>query len=140
MRKFIQEFREFIARGNVIDLAVAVVMGSAFSKIVTSLVGDIIMPLIGIITGGHNISGLAVTVGKAKLEYGAFLQATVDFILIALSIFLMLKVILLFKAKIVKDKNIDKEKEDDKIETQEELLADIRNLLREKMKKTDKKK
>ena len=83
MKKFFKEFGEFIKRGNVIDLAVAVVIGAAFSAIVTSLVNDIIMPLIGIIVGGVNISSLSVTVGSATLTYGNFLQNIINFLIIA---------------------------------------------------------
>ena len=91
MKKFIKEFGDFIKRGNVLDLAVAVVIGGAFSSIVSSLVKDIIMPVIGMITGGVNISGLSVTVGSATLAYGSFLQNVIDFLIIAFVIFLVVK-------------------------------------------------
>ena len=87
----IKEFKAFVMRGNVIDLAVAVIIGGAFGKIVTSLVNDIIMPLIGLILGGIDFSGLAFTIGSAKVTYGNFINNILDFIIIALVIFLMIK-------------------------------------------------
>jgi large conductance mechanosensitive channel len=89
----IAEFTEFIAKGNVIDLAVALIIGSAFTAIVTALVNNIIMPLIGMIIGGINFSGLVITIGTAQLAYGSFIQAVVNFLLIALVIFFMVKII-----------------------------------------------
>jgi large conductance mechanosensitive channel len=87
----IKEFKAFIMRGNVMDLAVAVIIGGAFGKIISSLVADIIMPLIGLILGGLDFSGLAITVGNAKVTYGNFISALIDFLIIALVIFLMIK-------------------------------------------------
>lgn len=87
----IKEFVAFLKRGNVIDLAVAVILGAAFGAIVTSLVNDLFMPLIGIIIGGINFSGLILKVGSAELKYGNFIQATVNFLLIAVVLFFVLK-------------------------------------------------
>jgi large conductance mechanosensitive channel len=87
----IKEFRDFIMRGNVIDLAVAVVMGAAFTGIINSLVNDIIMPIIGVILGGLDFTTLAVTVGSASIAYGKFLQAIVNFLFIALALFFVVK-------------------------------------------------
>lgn len=87
----IKEFREFIMRGNVLDLAVAVIIGAAFGAIITSLVNDIIMPLIGILMGGVDFSGLAVQVGSATVTYGNFIQAIINFLIIALALFLVIK-------------------------------------------------
>lgn len=87
----LQEFKKFIMRGNVLDLAVAVVLGAAFGAIVTSLTNDILMPLIGIILGGIDFAGLAVTVGGAVLTYGNFIQAIINFLLIAFALFLIIK-------------------------------------------------
>jgi large conductance mechanosensitive channel len=89
----IKEFKAFIMRGNVVDLAVAVIIGGAFGKIVTSMVSDIIMPVIGLIIGGIDFTGLALTIGNAKVTYGNFINNIIDFIIIALVIFLMIKVI-----------------------------------------------
>ena len=87
----LKEFKEFVMRGNVLDLAVAVIIGGAFGKIITSLVGDIIMPLIGLIIGGIDFSGLAFTIGSATVKYGAFIQTVLDFLLVAFTIFIIIK-------------------------------------------------
>ncbi len=87
----LKEFRDFIARGNVIDLAVAVIIGAAFGLIVTSLVNDIIMPLIGIVIGGVSFTSLMVQVGTAQVKYGTFIQALVNFLIIAFVIFLIVR-------------------------------------------------
>ena len=87
----LNDFKVFIMRGNVLDLAVAVIIGGAFGKIVSSLVDDIIMPLIGLLIGGLNFTGLAIAVGSAKVTYGNFIQNIVDFLIIAFVIFLMVR-------------------------------------------------
>jgi large conductance mechanosensitive channel len=87
----LKEFKAFIMRGNVMDLAVGVIIGGAFGKIVSSLVNDLLMPLIGLILGGVDFSGLAFTIGSAKVTYGNFINNVIDFIIIALVIFLMIK-------------------------------------------------
>ena len=92
VKGFINEFKAFALKGNVVDLAIAVVIGAAFNKIVSSLVDNIIMPLVGILLGGINLSNLVVQLGEATVTYGAFLQAVVDFLIIAFSIFLAVKV------------------------------------------------
>ena len=89
----LKEFQKFIFRGNVMDLAVAVVIGAAFTAIITSLVNDIIMPLIGLILGGLDFAGLSFTVGNAVITYGKFIQAIVNFLLVALVLFLVIKAI-----------------------------------------------
>lgn len=91
MKNFVKEFREFISKGNVMDMAVGVIIGGAFGKIVSSLVENILMPLIGIILGGVNFSDLSVIVGSAEVKYGVFLQSVFDFLIIALVIFIMIK-------------------------------------------------
>ena len=87
----LKEFKDFVMRGNVLDLAVAVIIGGAFGKIVASLVNDIIMPFIGILMGGVNFTDLQVTVGTAVIKYGAFIQTIVDFLVVAFVIFLIVK-------------------------------------------------
>ncbi len=87
----LKEFREFISRGNVMDLAIAVILGAAFGAIVTSLVNDIIMPIIGVIIGGQNFKGLAITIGNAVITYGNFIQAVVTFLIIAFVIFMIVR-------------------------------------------------
>lgn len=125
MKGFIKEFKEFISRGNVIDLAVAVVIGGAFTKIVNSLVDDIIMPIIGVIIGGINFENLMVTVGTAEIKYGMFIQAVVNFLLIALVIFTIIKAINKFKKK-------EEENPEEPAAPSEDivLLTEIRDLLR----------
>jgi len=86
-----KEFRDFINRGNVIDLAVAVILGGAFTAIVNSLVADIIMPIIGVLLGGIDFTSLAITVGDANITYGNFIQAIINFLLIAFVIFLIVR-------------------------------------------------
>ena len=87
----LKEFREFAIRGNVMDLAIAVIIGGAFGKIITSLVNDVLMPLIGLVLGGINFSELAITVGNAVVRWGAFVQSIIDFIIIAFVIFLLVR-------------------------------------------------
>ncbi len=89
----LKEFKEFIMRGNVLDLAVAVIIGGAFGKIVASFVDDILMPLIGLLLGRVDFSSLAWTVGEASVRYGAFIQTLVDFLIIAAAVFLIVKAI-----------------------------------------------
>ena len=95
MSKITSEFKEFIAQGNVMDMAVGIIIGGAFTAIVGSLVGDIIMPIIGAIMGGTDFASLAITVGEgehaAQIGYGAFIQAIIDFLLIAWVVFMLVK-------------------------------------------------
>ena len=93
MKGFLAEFKAFAMKGNVVDLAVAVVIGGAFGQIVTSLVNNIVMPALGIIIGGIDFTHLIYTVGDAKIAYGLFLQAVVNFVIIAFVIFMALKLI-----------------------------------------------
>ncbi len=105
----LKEFREFIMRGNVLDLAVAVVIGAAFIAIVNSLVGDIIMPIVGVILGGLDFSALSITIGTAVIAYGKFLQAIVNFLLVGFTMFLIIKSINSMQKKLVKPKEEKKE-------------------------------
>ncbi|BAC12977.1 large conductance mechanosensitive channel protein MscL [Oceanobacillus iheyensis] len=127
-----KEFKEFAFKGNIIDLAVAVVIGGAFGAIVTSFVENIITPLMGVIVGGVDFTTLKVTVGEAEILYGNFIQSFVDFIIIAFSIFLAIKFLVKFK----------RQKEEEEVEAvveelskQEELLTEIRDLLKEQSNK-----
>ncbi|MFC7366464.1 MULTISPECIES: large conductance mechanosensitive channel protein MscL [Bhargavaea] len=122
------DFKEFAFKGNVLDLAVAVVIGAAFGKIVSSLVENIITPLIGILVGGIDFTGLKLTVGKAEVTYGIFLQHIFDFLLIAFAIFMALR--LLTKLKREKEEEVVEEPEEE-MTVQEELLREIRDLLKE---------
>lgn len=87
----LKEFKDFVMRGNVLDLAVAVIIGGAFGKIVSSLVNDVVMPLIGILMGGVSFANLEATVGSAVVKYGVFIQTVVDFLLIAFVVFLIIR-------------------------------------------------
>jgi large conductance mechanosensitive channel len=123
----IKEFREFINRGNVIDLATAVIIGAAFTAIVNSLVGDIIMPLVGILLNGLDFTSLSVKVGNATLTYGNFIQAVVNFLFVAFVVFLLVRSLNKLQKIIVKEK----EKEEiPSGPTSEELLTEIRDLLK----------
>ena len=128
MKDFFKEFKEFISKGNVLDLAVAVVIGNAFNAIVTSLVNDVIMPLVGIIIGGIDFSNIKVTVGSAELMIGNFIQMIVNFLIVAFTIFVVVKSFNRLQQK-AKKKNEKKEetpkKPDDII-----LLEEIRDLLK----------
>lgn len=129
MKKLLKEFGEFIKRGNVLDLAVAVVIGAAFGKIVTSLVENIITPLIGIITGGVNISeSLTVNVGSATIKFGAFLQNIIDFLIIAFAIFMVVKAA--NKAMSLRKKKEEIKEEAPKKSDEVLLLEQIRDLLK----------
>lgn len=150
MKKFIEEFKAFIAKGNVIDMAVAVVIGTAFNKIVSSLVNDVIMPLVGLLVGKMNVAELkwvitpavldetgTVVTAETALRYGSFIQTIIDFLIIAMSIFIMLKIVLGAKEKLHFTKKAEEAAEaeaEEVAETEsspsaEELLTEIRDLL-----------
>ena len=129
----IKEFKEFISKGNVLDLAIGVVMGTAFSGIVTSLVNDIIMPVVRLIIGGIDFTGMKVTVGDASIAYGNFVQNIVNFLIISLSIFLFVKLI----NKLTR-KNEAKKEAEAKKDPQIELLEEIRDELKKNNKKSTK--
>ena len=141
--KFLADFKAFAMRGNVIDMAVGVIIGGAFGKIVSSLVNDIIMPLIGIVVGGVNFTDLkwVITpasvdeagneIAESTLNYGTFIQSTIDFLIIAFSIFVMVRVI----TKITTRKKAEEEAAPapaPETSNEEKLLAEIRDLLKEK--------
>ncbi len=133
MKKFIEDFKAFALKGNVVDMAVGVIIGGAFGKIVSSLVNDIIMPLIGILIGGYNFSELSWKIGEATVKYGSFLQSVVDFLIIALSIFAVLK---LMMKLISLRKHEEEEKADEEEKKSDELLLleEIRDLLKDSKK------
>lgn len=141
MNKFLNEFKQFAMRGNVLDMAVGVIIGGAFGKIVSSVVDDIIMPPIGWLIGGVNFSDLKCTLpsveviggeklSAATINYGNFLQTTLDFLIVAFCVFMLIKVV---------NKVTSKQKEDKPAETpkvsepslEEKLLSEIRDLLKE---------
>ena len=99
MKKFIEEFKEFISQGNAMDLAVGVIIGAAFKSIVDSLVNDILMPVIGIATGGVDFSTLVLKIGSVSINYGLFINAIINFVIIAFIIFLIIKSLAKLKRK-----------------------------------------
>ena len=121
----VSEFKEFAMRGNVVDLAVGVVIGAAFGKIVASLVNDIIMPLVGTLLGGVNFTNLMVEVGNAKIQYGNFIQTVVDFLIIAWAIFVAVKVLNRLKRQEPPPAPPAPPRE-------EQLLTEIRDLLKQR--------
>lgn len=127
MKNFIAEFKAFIARGNVMDMAVGVIVGGAFSAITTSLINDIIMPILGIFTGSVSFAELSVTVNGAVIAYGNFIQAVLNFIIMAFVVFCLIKVM----------NKLHRKKEEappapPEPSAEEKLLTEIRDLLREK--------
>lgn len=118
-----EDFKKFAIKGNVVDLAIGVVIGGAFGKIVTSLVNDIIMPIIGLLLGGINFSGLQFQIGSASVRYGSFIQNILDFLIVAYSIFMFIWLISKLKKK-EKDEHISTPSRE------EVLLTEIRDLLK----------
>ena len=130
MSKFVKEFKEFIAKGNVMDMAVGVIIGGAFGAIVSSLVDNILGPIIGMICGGVDFSGLSVKLGEAQIMYGAFIQAIIDFLIVALVIFSIVKAV--NKVKDAAAKKEEEKPEEPAGPTTEELLGDILAELKKK--------
>jgi large conductance mechanosensitive channel len=121
----VKEFREFAVKGNVVDLAVGVIIGAAFGKIVASLVGDLVMPMVGTLIGGVDFNSLAFQFRDARIQYGKFLQTCLDFLIIAWAIFLAIKVI-------NRMKNEEPAAATPTPPRQEQLLEEIRDLLKQK--------
>lgn len=134
IKKEADEFKKFISRGSVVDMAIGVIIGGAFGKIVSSLVNDIIMPLVGVVLGGLDFSSLSIKVGDASIKYGSFIQSVVDFLIIALCIFTMLQILNSLKEKA--DKKLGHKKEEEKLKKDEQivLLEEIRDLLKKQSK------
>ena len=124
LQSVVDEFKTFISRGNVVDLAVGVIIGGAFGKIVSSLVDDMIMPLIGVLLGGLDFSTLSIKIGDASITYCNFLQNIIDFLIIAASIFVLVKVINRLNPKT--PKKDEKAKTDEKLDVLKEILSEIR--------------
>lgn len=127
LEKGASEFKTFISRGNVVDMAVGVIVGTAFGKIVTSLVNDVLMPIIGVILGGLDFSDLSIKFGDAIIKYGLFIQSIVDFLILAFCIFMMVKLFEKFKKKEDSPKKNGNKKSDEVL-----LLEEIRDLLKNK--------
>ena len=123
----LKEFRDFLIKGNVVDMAVGVIIGGAFGKIVTSLVNDIITPAIGIIIGGLNFSNLSIQIGEAKIMYGNFIQTVIDFLIIAICIF---SVIRIFERVKNRNKKEEPAPEAPKKSAEVLLLEEIRDLMK----------
>lgn len=123
---FVQEFKEFAMKGSLIDMAVGIIIGAAVGKMVSTLVENVLMPLIGIFMGGVDFSGLSITVGDAAIGYGAFIQAMIDFLIVAFVIFMILKFI----------NNLKRKQEEEEEETPPaedvQLLTEIRDLLKQR--------
>lgn len=126
MKGFIEEFKTFALRGNVLEMAVGVIIGGAFTSIVNSLVNDVFTPILGILTGGIDFSSLSVGIGGAQIMIGNFMNAIVSFLLVAFSIFLFVKAVNRFTKKIKEEAALPA------VNAQEELLKEIRDLLKEK--------
>ena len=124
---FYHDFKKFISKGNVVDLAVAVVIGNAFNKIISSLVSDIIMPLVGVIIGGIDFTDIKLTIGSESILIGSFIQNIIDFLIIAFTIFLVIKFMSKFQRKKEEVKEEPPKKSDEVI-----LLEEIRDLLKNK--------
>jgi len=130
MKKIINEFKEFISKGNVLDLAVGVIIGGAFQKIVTSLVNDVFMPILGIVIGGLDFTNLTIKFRDAEIHYGLFIQNIIDFLIMAFCIFIIIKLFNNIRKKL--DKKEEVKEEVKPVKTNEEiLLEEIRDLLKE---------
>nr|WP_294731949.1 large-conductance mechanosensitive channel protein MscL [uncultured Faecalibaculum sp.] len=132
-----QEFKEFIMKGNIIDMAVGVIMGGAFGKIVTSLVDNILMPLIGVLSGGVNVEELMIKVGNAEVLYGVFLQNVIDFLIIAVCMFVFVKA--MAKLKFGGKKEEPAPEPEPEISDEVRLLGEIKELLAEQNKAKEQK-
>lgn len=129
----LKEFKKFISKGNVVDLAVGVVIGGAFGKIVSSLVDDIIIPLVGILIGGIDFSGLTLKIGEAKISYGLFIQNIVDFLIVAFCIFMVIKAFNKITHKEETKKKPEKVRSDEVI-----ILEEIKDLMMKEYKSSNK--
>ncbi|ARK21569.1 large conductance mechanosensitive channel protein MscL [Sporosarcina sp. P26b] len=123
-----KDFKEFAFKGNIFDLAIGVVIGAAFGTIVSSLVENIMTPLIGVLLGGLDFSSLSYTIGDAAIKYGLFIQSIIDFLIVAGSIFVFLRV--LMKLKMKPAEIVEEEEEEKPLDIKEELLTEIRDLLK----------
>ena len=127
-----KEFREFINRGNVMDLAVAVIIGAAFSGIINSLVEDVITPIIGLVMGGVDFSGLSFGIGDAQIMYGNFIQATIDFLIIAFVVFLIVRTLNNLQRRMLGEAAAEKAPEEPEYTVDQQMLMEIRDLLKQR--------
>ena len=128
IKKEIGEFKEFINRGNVIEMSIGVLMGTSFSKIVTSIVNDVLMPTIGIFMGGLDFTDIVFKIKDAEIKVGSFIQSIVDFLIVAICIFVFIKIL----SKLTKKKEEKEEKKEIKKSDEVLLLEEIRDLLKNK--------
>lgn len=127
-----EEFKKFAIKGNVVELAVGVIIGGAFGKIVSSLVDDVIMPIIGLFLGGIDFTNLHLQIGDAIIKYGSFIQSIVDFLIISFSIFIFIRTI-----NNIKEKEEEEKPKERVLSNEEKLLVEIRDLLKLKQKNND---
>ncbi len=125
--KGFSEFKAFISRGNVVDMAVGVIIGTAFGKIVTSLVNDVLMPILGLVLGGLDFSDLSIKFGDSVIKYGSFIQTVVDFLILAFCIFIFVKIFERFRRKKEETESDVSKKSDEVL-----LLEEIRDILKKK--------
>ena len=128
MKRFLEEFKTFAMRGNVMDLAVGVIVGGAFSAITTSLINDIIMPVVGIFVSEASFADLSVTIGGAQITYGNFIQAVVNFLIMAFVVFCMVKAV----NRVARKKEAAPPPPPPEPSNEEKLLTELRDLLKEK--------
>ncbi len=133
MKSFMKEFKEFISKGNVMDMAVGIIIGGAFTAIVNALVDSILMPIIGALCGGLSVEQMSWKVGEASIGYGAFLQAIIDFLLVAWVLFLIIKALNKAKSALVKEE--EEAPAEEEVPADIALLTEIRDLLKSQEKK-----
>ena len=126
MKKIIAEFKEFAIKGNMLDMAIGVIIGAAFKSIVDSLVNDIFMPFVGILIGGRDFSGLSLKIGEATINYGMLIQNIVNFLIVAVCLFMLVKAVNMLKRK---KEEVEAEPEAEKKPEDIQLLEEIRDVL-----------
>ena len=126
MKKLFKEFKEFAIKGNMLELAIGLMIGTAFNAITSSLIKDIFMPFIGILMGGKDFSGLTLTIGEASIQYGLLVQAVFNFLITAVVLFMIVK----FMASLKKKEEVVEEAKEPEIPEDIKLLTEIRDLLK----------
>ena len=126
MKKIIAEFKEFAIKGNMLDMAIGVIIGAAFKSIVDSLVNDIFMPFVGVLIGGRDFSGLSLKIGEATINYGMLIQNIVNFLIVAVCLFMLVKAVNMLKRK---KEEVDAEPVEEKKPEDIQLLEEIRDVL-----------
>lgn len=126
MKKIIAEFKEFAIKGNMLDMAIGVIIGAAFKSIVDSLVNDIFMPFVGILIGGRDFSGLSLKIGEATINYGMLIQNIVNFLIVAVCLFMLVKAVNMLKRK---KEEVEAEPVEEKKPEDIQLLEEIRDVL-----------